>query len=116
MNTVIISAHEQITKWYVAIDRHTDLSGQPDNVYPFAGPSTSSGCESDEDRWAVVISEKQIAWTAEYGTACMIYISALQAQREHSERCPSDSIPFDGMAPEATDDGNDDTGLSEVTL
>lgn len=107
MNTEILTQNEQITKWHVAIDRTTDLSGQPDNVYPFAG---------QEDQWAVVIGEKQIAWAAEYRTACMIYVSALQVKRAHAQRCPADSIPFDGMVPEVEDDGNDDTGLSEVTL
>lgn len=102
----ILTQHEQITKWYVAIDRHTDLTGQPDNVYPFAGV---------EDKWAVVIDGKQIAWAAEYGTACMIYITALQTRREHAERCPADSIPFDGIAP-ATADEADDYSLDGVTL
>lgn len=87
MNTSILTQHEQITKWHVAIDRHTDLSGQPDNVYPFNG---------GEDQWVVVIAGVQIAWAAEYGTACMIFITALQTQRRHAERCPADMIPFDG--------------------
>lgn len=107
MNTEIVTQNEQITKWDLPINRTTDLTGQPDNVYPFAGV---------EDQWAVVVGETQIAWAAEYGTACMIYVSALQTRREHAERCPSDSIPFDGIVPEVEDDGNDDTGLNEVTL
>lgn len=104
----ILTQHEQITKWLLPIDATTDLSGQPDNVYPFAG--------GVEDQWAIVMNETQIAWAAEYGTACMIYVSALQTRREHAERCPADSIPFDGLAPEGEDDGNDDTGLSEATI
>ena len=101
-----ITQHEQITKWIVAIDATTDLTGQPDNVYPFAGV---------EDQWAVVMDERQIAWSAEYGTACMIFIIALQTKREHAERCPADSIPFDGYAPD-TEEWADDYGLSEATL
>lgn len=102
----ILTQTEQITKWHVAIDRTTDLKGQPDNVYPFAGV---------EDQWAVVMNETQIAWTAEYGTACMIYVTALQTQREHALRCPQDLIPFDGLAPEVEDDA-DNYGLTEATI
>ena len=104
----IITETEQITKWVVAIDRHTDLTGQPDNVYPF----NSNG---GTDQWAVVMNEKQIAWAAEYGMACVIYIAAIQTQREHAERCPQDSIPFDGIAP-ASDSDDDDYAIEAVTL
>ena len=82
----IITETEQITKWIIAIDRHTDLTGQPDNVYPFAGGA--------EDQWAVVMNEKQIAWAAEYSTACMIYVTALQTAREHAEHCPQDADDY----------------------
>lgn len=92
MTAVILTLTEQITKWVLPIGPSTDLTGQPDNVYPFAGV---------EDQWAVVMNEKQIAWAAEYGTACMIYVTALQTHREHAERCPQDA---------------DDYGLSEPTL
>lgn len=88
----ILTQSEKITKWVVAIDKATDLTGQPDNVYPFAGL---------EDQWAVVIGEKQIAWAAEYGTACMIFVTALQTRSEHARRCPQDA---------------DDYGLPEPTL
>lgn len=107
MSTVIIEPKEQITKWLVAIDRYTDMSGQPDNVYPFAG--------GVEDQWAIVMNETQIAWAAEYGTACMIYVSALQTRREHAERCPADMIPFDGISPAIADEA-DDYSLDGVTL
>lgn len=79
----IISETEKITKWVVAIDPNTDLTGQPDNVYPFAG---------GEDQWTVVINETQIAWAAEYGTACMIFITALQTRREHLTRNPANDL------------------------
>lgn len=106
MTTNIISETEQITKWHVAINRTTDLTGQPDNVYPFAG--------GVEDQWAVVMGEKQIAWAAEYGTACMIYVSALQTRREHAERCPND-IPFMGE-PVPYQGEADDYAIEAVTL
>lgn len=94
----ILTETQKITKWVVAIDSTTDLTGQPDNVYPFAG--------GVEDQWAIVIGEKQIAWAAEYGTACMIYVSALQTRREHAQRCPGD-IPFDGVAPTTNSEADD---------
>lgn len=103
----IISETEKITKWIVAIGPSTDLTGQPDNVYPFAG---------GEDQWTVVVGEKQIAWAAEYGTACMIFITALQTQREHAQRCPSDTVPFDGIAPATDDDRVDDYAIEPVAL
>ena len=106
MNTNIVTQHEQITKWVVAIDATTDLTGQPDNVYPFAGV---------EDQWAVVMNERQIAWAAEYSTACMIFITALQTRREHVQRCPADSIPFDGE-PVVYESDADDYALEAVTL
>ena len=103
---IILTQHEQITKWVLPIDATTDLTGQPDNVYPFNGAP---------DQWAVVMDERQIAWAAEYGTACIIFIIALQTKREHAQRCPADTIPFDGQAP-ATAEWADDYGLSEATL
>jgi hypothetical protein len=106
VNTSIVTQHEQITKWLVAIDATTDLTGQPDNVYPFNGV---------EDQWAVVMNGTQIAWTAEYGTACMIYVTALQTRREHAERCPADSIPFSGE-PVVYDSDADDYAIPAVTL
>jgi hypothetical protein len=115
VSTNSITETEKITRWLVAIDASTDLTGQPDNVYPFNGV---------EDQWAVVISETQIAWAAEYSTACMIYISALQTQREHqrfaipegdAERCPADSIPFDGE-PITYESDADDYAVPQVTL
>jgi len=106
VNTNIVTQHEQITKWVIAIDPTTDLTDQPDNVYPYAGA---------EDQWAVVMNETQIAWAAEYGTACMIYVTALQTRREHAQRCPADTIPFDGQAP-AAEEWADDYGLDGVTL
>lgn len=96
----ILTETQKITKWVVAIDATTDLTGQPDNVYPFAG--------GVEDQWAIVMNGKQIAWAAEYGTACMIYVSALQTRRDHAERCPQDIVPFSREV--------DDYGLSEPTL
>lgn len=103
----ILTETQKITKWVVAIDATTDLTGQPDNVYPFAG--------GVEDQWAIVMNGKQIAWAAEYGTACMIYVSALQPQREHAQRCPQDSIPFDG-SPVPYESDADDYGLDGVVL
>lgn len=108
MNTAIVTPNEQITKWVVAIDRHTDMSGQPDNVYPF----NSNG---GEDQWAIVLNGRQIAWAAEYGTICMIYVTTLQTQRRHAERCPQDSIPFDGQ-PVTYESDADDYAIPQVTL
>jgi hypothetical protein len=90
VSTVILSPKDQITKWLVAIDPTTDLTGQPDNVYPFAGGI-------DGDQWAVVIGETQTAWSSEYGVACLIYAE------------------FDGIAP-TTESDADDYGLAEATL
>lgn len=108
MNTTITQNASKVNELSFRIDAATDMAGLVDDVYPFEG--------SAEDKWTVVIGEAQIAWAAEYGTACMIYVTALQTRREHAERCPADSVPFDGFAPEVDDDGSDDYGLSEATI
>jgi hypothetical protein len=116
VSTNSITETEKITRWLNPIERTTDMSAQPDNVYPFSG--------SQEDQWAIVMNGLQIAWAAEYGTACMIYVTALQTQREHAERCPADTIPFDGIAPTSPQGGlakpddelAGDYGLDGVTL
>lgn len=79
----IIEQTEQIVKWATPIDDATDLTGIPDNVYPFNGI---------DDKWAVVINEVQVGWSPAYGAACIQYIEALRVKREHVTRNPANDL------------------------
>lgn len=72
-----------------------------DGVYPYPDP---------EDQWVVIIGSEEVAWAATKPQAERSYLEMLHYDNEHYQHCPSDYIPFDGVAPE-TDDWADDYGL-----
>lgn len=72
-----------------------------DGVYDYPDPV---------DKFVVIIGGEEVAWTETQAQAERSFIELIHYDGAHRQRCPSDYIPFDGIAPES-DDWSDDYGL-----
>lgn len=84
MNRIAQDLKESKPDYLFVINDETDLTGLPDDIYPFAG---------HPDQWVVIIDEVAVNWAQDWGVAVLMWIDALRVKREHAQRCPAD-IPF----------------------
>lgn len=72
-----------------------------DGVYDYPDPV---------DKFVVIIEGEEVAWAETQAQAERSFIELIHYDAAHRQRCPSDYIPFDGIAPES-DDWPDDYAL-----
>lgn len=84
----------------------TDVKGfiLADGIYPYDDP---------EDKWVIIIGGEEVAWAGTQAQVERSFIELIHYDAAHRQRCPSDYIPFDGVAPES-DDWSDDYGLGAM--
>lgn len=91
MDDNIIAQSQQAVKGFILAD----------GVYDYPDPV---------DKFVVIIGGEEVAWAGTLAQAERSFIELIHYDAAHRQRCPSDYIPFDGVAPES-DDWPDDYAL-----